>query len=141
MATFQITTVFVVGTLWFRVPSNGSLLVVGAASLLFMLTVLGIGLLISTVSRTRQQAQQATMFIILPSFVLSGFIFPIESMPAIIQPLTYLIPLRYVLVALRGNFLKGSGFIDLWPQFLVMTVFAVVVFFTAVWRFQKRLAD
>ena len=141
VATVQISVVFVVGTLWFRVPFNGNLLVVGTASLLFMLTTLGIGLLISTISRTRQQAQQATMFILLPSFVLSGFIFPIESMPAIIQPLTLLIPLRYVLVALRGNFLKGSGFADLWPQFLAMTVFAVLVFFTAVWRFRKRLAD
>jgi ABC-2 type transport system permease protein len=141
VAIVQISVVFIVGTLWFRVPFNGSLLVVGAASLLFMLTTLGIGLLISTISRTRQQAQQATMFILIPSFVLSGFIFPIESMPVLIQPLTLLVPLRYVLVALRGNFLKGSGFIDLWPQFLAMTIFAVTVFVIAIWRFQKRLAD
>ena len=141
VSIIQITAVFVVGTLWFRVPFSGSLLVVGAATLLFMLTTLGMGLLVSTVSRTRQQAQQGVMFILLPSMVLSGFIFPIESMPAVIQPITYLIPLRYVLIALRSNFLKGSSFIDLWPQFLGMAIFAVVVFATAIWRFQKRLAD
>jgi ABC-2 type transport system permease protein len=141
VATVQITVVFIVGTLWFRVPFSGSLAVVGAASLLFMFTTLGIGLLISTVSKTRQQAQQATMFILIPSFVLSGFIFPIESMPLIVQPLTLFVPLRYILVALRSNFLKGSGFVDLWPQFFAMTIFAVGVFALAVWRFRKRLAD
>jgi ABC-2 type transport system permease protein len=137
----QITVVFLVGTLWFRVPFNGSLLVVGSAAFLFMLTSLGLGLLISTISRTRQQAQQAVMFILLPSMVLSGFVFPIESMPPLVQPITYLIPLRYVLIALRSNFLKGSGFVDLWSQFAAMAVFATVVFVFAVLRFHKRLAD
>jgi ABC-2 type transport system permease protein len=137
----QITVVFLVGTLWFRVPFNGSLLVVGSAAFLFMLTSLGLGLLVSTISRTRQQAQQAVMFILLPSMVLSGFVFPIESMPPAIQPITYLIPLRYVLIALRSNFLKGSGFVDLWPQFVAMAVFATVIFVFAVLRFHKRLSD
>jgi ABC-2 type transport system permease protein len=137
----QITVVFLVGTLWFRVPFNGSLLVVGSAAFLFMLTSLGLGLLISTISRTRQQAQQAVMFILLPSMVLSGFVFPIESMPPLVQPITYLIPLRYVLIALRSNFLKGSGFLDLWQQFFAMALFATVIFVFAVLRFHKRLAD
>jgi ABC-2 type transport system permease protein len=141
VASVQITVVFLVGTLWFRVPFNGSLLVVGSAALLFMLTALGIGLLISTISRTRQQAQQAVMFVLLPSMVLSGFVFPIESMPDLIRPLTFLIPLRYVLVVLRSNFLKGAGFADLWPQFAAMAVFATVIFITAVLRFHKRLSD
>jgi ABC-2 type transport system permease protein len=81
------------------------------------------------------------MFILLPSMVLSGFVFPIESMPPAIQPITYLIPLRYVLIALRSNFLKGSGFVDLWPQFVAMAVFATVIFVFAVLRFHKRLSD
>ncbi len=141
VATVQVSVIFLIGVLWFRVPFYGSLAVVGAATFLFMLTSLGLGLFISTVSRTRQQAQQATLFVLLPSMVLSGFIFPIESMPPVIQPLTYLIPMRYILVILRANFLKGAGFDALWPQFLALAAFAVLVFVFSVLRFHERLAD
>jgi len=81
------------------------------------------------------------MFILIPTMVLSGFIFPIESMPPPIVPLTYLVPMRYVLVVLRSNWMKGSGFVALWPQFAAMLVFSVVVFVGALTRFRKRLAD
>lgn len=137
----QVTVVFTVGVWLFRVPFRGSILVVAAGVFLFMLTGIGQGLLVSTVSRTRQQAQQATIFIMIPSMILSGFIFPLESMPSSIYPITFLIPLRYVVVVLRSAFMKGSGFVALWPQFAAMALFATVIFLAALARFQKRLAD
>lgn len=141
VAVIQVIAVMLVGRYWFRVPFNGSIAVAALGLALFMFTSIGIGLLISTVSRTRHQAQQATMFFMIPTMVLSGFIFPIESMPEPIQPITYLIPLRYVLVVLRSNALKGTGLIPLWPQLAAMAVFSVAVFGLAIARFQKRLAD
>jgi ABC-2 type transport system permease protein len=137
----QAGLVMFVGSWWFGVPFSGSVLIIGLGLLLFMFTALGQGLFISTISRTRQQAQQGTMFILIPTMVLSGFIFPIESMPAAIVPLTYAIPLRYALVVLRSAFLKGSSIADLWVQFVAMIAFAVVIFGIAVARFSKRLSE
>jgi ABC-2 type transport system permease protein len=137
----QAGLVMFVGSWWFGVPFSGSVLIIGLGLLLFMFTALGQGLFISTISRTRQQAQQGTMFILIPTMVLSGFIFPIESMPAAIVPVTYLVPLRYVIVVLRSNWMKGAGMDALWPQFVAMAVFSAVVFFAALARFRKRLAD
>lgn len=141
LAVVQVAVVMLVGIYWFRVPFNGSLIVIGTGLLLFLFSAIGQSLLISTVSRTRQQAQQATMFVLIPTMVLSGFIFPVESMPAPVVPLTYLIPLRYALIVLRGSFMKGAGFAALWPEFLAMAIFAVVIFGLALARFHKRLAD
>jgi ABC-2 type transport system permease protein len=141
IASVQMVFVVLVGRYWFRVPFNGSIWTVLAGLALFALTSVGMGLLISLVSRTQQQAQQTVMFIMIPTMVLSGFIFPIESMPAAIVPLTYAIPLRYALVVLRSAFLKGSGIPDLWGQFLAMAAFAAVIFGIAVARFQKRLSE
>ncbi len=141
IAITQVIVISLVGRYWFRVPFYGSLAVVGVGMLLFLITAIGQGLIVSMLSRTRHQAQQATMFILIPTVVLSGFIFPIESMPPAIVPITYLIPMRYALVILRSAFMKGSGFDALWPQMLAMAAFAVVVFGIAIARFSKRLAE
>jgi len=141
LSVAQIVAVMAVGVLWFRVPFNGSVLVIGAGMALFMFTTLGQGLIISTLARNRHQAQQLTMFLLIPTMVLSGFIFPIESMPRAIVPLTYLIPLRYAVIVLRSNFMKGSDFVALWPEFAAMAAFAIAIFGFAVARFQKRLSD
>ncbi|MDP2183324.1 MAG: ABC transporter permease [Actinomycetota bacterium] len=141
LATIQITVVMVVGIYWFRVPFNGNLLVIGAGLILFLFSAIGQSLLISTVSHTRHQAQQMNMFILIPTMVLSGFIFPLESMPPAVVPITYLIPLRYVVVVLRSSFMKGTGFAALWPQYAAMAVFGLVIFALALTRFQKRLTD
>ncbi len=141
IATLQVSIIFIVGRAWFRVPFNGSYWVVGVGMLLFLFTAIGQGLIVSMLSKTRHQAQQATMFILIPTIVLSGFIFPIESMPPAIVPLTYFIPLRYALVVLRSEFMKGSGFDALWPQMLAMAAFAALVFGIAIARFSKRLAE
>jgi len=141
IATIQMTFIVLIGRYWFNVPFNGSVWTVALGLGLFVLTSVGMGLLISLVSKTQQQAQQTVMFVMIPTMVLSGFIFPIESMPAAIVPLTYFIPLRYALVVLRSAFLKGSGIADLWVPLTAMVVFAVGIFGLAVSRFQKRLAE
>ena len=141
IAAVQMTFIVLIGRYWFGVPFNGSVWTVALGLILFTLTSVGMGLLISLVSRTQQQAQQTVMFVMIPTMVLSGFIFPIESMPAAIVPLTYLIPLRYALVVLRSAFLKGSSIPDLWAPLTAMVVFAVAIFGLAVSRFQKRLAE
>jgi ABC-2 type transport system permease protein len=141
ISTIQVTVVMLVGIYWFNVPFNGTIAGIGVGLVLFLFTGIGMGLFVSTVSRTRQQSQQATMFILIPTMVLSGFIFPIESMPAPIVPLTYLIPLRYILVVLRSNWMKGTGFEALWPQYVAMAAFSLLVFGGALARFHKQLAD
>ena len=104
---------------WFQVPLRGSFWLLIAMSLVYLLTTLGLGLFISTISNTQQQAMMtSTFFFMTPMMYLSGFVFPIENMPAWIQPLTYLIPLRYFVIILRGIFLKGVGLETLWPQAL-----------------------
>jgi len=135
----QMVIVTLFAILWFHVPMKGSAPLLFAATCLFLLSTLGIGLFISTVSVTQQQAMMTTFFFAMPFFMLSGFVFPIGNMPEVIQWLTLLNPLRYLLVVIRGIFLKGVGFTILWPQFLGMAVIGVVVLGGAVSRFKKRL--
>jgi drug efflux transport system permease protein len=107
----------------------------------YLLSTLGLGLFISTISSTQQQAMMTSMFFFLmPMIYLSGFIFPIENMPAAIQPLTYLFPLRYFLVILRSIFLKGVGLETLWPQALALTAWGVGILTLAIARSSKRTA-
>lgn len=141
ISSIQVLIIMLIGRLWFHVPFNGSALVAATGLFLFLLTAIGQGLIVSMLSRTRHQAQQATMFIMIPTMVLSGFIFPLESMPDAIIPITYFIPLRYALEVLRGVSLKGSGFAALAFPLTAMAVFGVVVFGIALSRFHKRLSD
>jgi len=141
LATAQMLLVAAGGLFWFKVPFNGSIWVVLLGLFLFMFTCLGLGLLISLVSRTRHQAQQAVMFIMIPTMVLSGFIFPIASMPALIQPLTNLIPLTFALEVLRGAFVKGSDLAALAPQMLALVGFGVVIFGAAIVATRRRISE
>jgi ABC-2 type transport system permease protein len=141
VAFVQTSVVFAVGVLWFRVPFRGDIVFLLAASLLFLTTSIGQGLIVSTLARTRHQAQMVSMFISLPSMMLSGFMFPVDSMPALIKPLTYLIPLRYYLVVIRSIFMKGTGPAALAPQLAAMAAFSVVIFSFALLRFRKKFAD
>jgi len=131
--------VLALSTFWFRVPIAGSVALLFALALVFIFTSLGLGLFISTISHTQQQAMMSTFFFMLPSILLSGFMFPIANMPRVIQYVTLLIPLRYFLVIVRGIFLKGNGFAVLWPQVAVLLVFGVVILGLAALRFRKRL--
>lgn len=141
MATAQMLLVAAGGLLWFRVPFTGSVAVVLTGLTLFMFTSIGLGLLVSLVSTTRHQAQQATMLMMIPTMVLSGFIFPIESMPPLIQPLTRLLPLTFALEVLRASFLKGSGFPDLAVPLFALAGFAVVIFGAAIVATRRRIGE
>jgi drug efflux transport system permease protein len=139
IALFELVTISLVGVWWFEVPMRGSIALLIAGSLLFLPGVLGVGLLISTISRTQQQAMVVSFFFIQPAITLSGFGFPISSMPQALQWLTYLDPLRYYLVVLRATFLKGIGMDLLWPQFVGMAAFSIVTLAAAAARFRKTL--
>jgi ABC-2 type transport system permease protein len=138
IALVDVLLVVAVAVLWFEVPLRGSFALLFAMSLLYVLSTLALGLFISTISDTQQQAMMtATFFFLTPMIYLSGFIFPIENMPAIIQPFTYLIPLRYFLVIVRGIFLKGIGLDLLWPQAAALGAWGAVVLSLAVVRSRK----
>ena len=139
IAIGQMIMVTVFAVLWFRVPFNGNFLVLFAGACFFLISTMGVGLFISTVSSTQQQAMMTTFFFILPFLMLSGLIFPISNMPKVVQWFTLLNPLRYFLVIIRGVFLKGVGIGVLWPQFVGLFVLGVVVFSGAVRFFRKRL--
>ncbi len=139
IAQAQMVMVVLFARIWFDVPMAGSAPLLLLASSVFLLSTLGIGLLISTVSRTQQQAMMTNFFFILPFFMLSGFVFPIANMPVAVQWLTHLNPLNHFLVIIRGIFLKGTGFAILWPQFVELAVLGGFVFALAVRRFRKRI--
>lgn len=137
----DVLLVVAVAVGWFEVPLLGSLSLLLAMCLIYLLTTLGLGLFVSTISATQQQAMMtSSFFFLLPMVFLSGFVFPIENMPAVVQPVTYLIPLRYFLVILRGIFLKGVGLETLWPQALALTAWGIGILTLATLRSSKRLA-
>ena len=134
----DVLLVTVVGVFWF--DAHPGLPLLFGATALYLLTTLGIGLFISTVSQTQQQAMMATFFVYFPAVLLSGFMFPIANMPEVIRWLTIVNPLRYFLVVIRGIFLKGLGADILWPQLLALAVMGCVTLALAVSRFRKTLA-
>ncbi|HXT69235.1 MAG TPA: ABC transporter permease [Vicinamibacterales bacterium] len=135
----DVLLVVSVAVLWFEVPLRGSLALLLAGSATYLLCTLGLGLLVSTISSTQQQAMMtATFFFLVPMVYLSGFIFPIENMPRLIRWVTTIIPLRYFLVIVRGIFLKGVGLDVLWPQFAALGAWGVTVIALAGVRSRKR---
>ena len=132
--------VTLISVFWFDIPVRGSLATLFVANGFYLMTTIGIGLVISTVSDTQQQAMMSTFFFYLPAVLLSGFMFPIANMPEVVQIFTYLNPLRYFLIIIRGIFLKGVGVAILWPQILALLVLGSLVLTLAVRRFRKNLA-
>jgi ABC-2 type transport system permease protein len=135
----DVALVAIVGTLWFQVPFRGNVLVLLLGVVLFLLSTLGVGLLISTLSSTQQQAFASAFFFVNPAFTLSGFAFPITSMPKAMQMITYVDPLRYFLVILRGTFLKGVGLAVLLPQMLALGGLTTILLAISVSRFRKSI--
>lgn len=135
----DVILITVIGVFWFEVPIRGNLFLLFFATALYIMTTLGIGLFISTVSQTQQQAMMSTFFFYFPAVLLSGFMFPITNMPKAIQWLTYLNPLRYFLEIIRGIFLKGIGTEILWPQMLALMVMGILTLWFASRRFQKTM--
>ena len=124
----------------FGVGLAGSVVLYYLFSSVFILTTLGIGFLVSTVSKNQQQAMMSSIFFfILPMVLLGGFVFPINNMPPVIQAVTYALPLRYFFVIIRGLFLKGVGVIELWDELAALLLIAAVLYGVAIVRFRKRL--
>ena len=128
-----------IALLVFHVPLRGNFLLLLACAVLFLMTSLGAGLFLSTISQTQQQAMMSSFFFSTPAFMLSGFAFPIRNMPTVVQWLTYLNPVRYFIEIVRGIFLKGSGVEVLWPQMTCLAVYGVAVLGLSALRFQKKL--
>lgn len=135
----EATFVIIVARGWFGVPVRGSVALLFALCLPFMLNTLGIGLFVSTISRNQQQAMLTSLFFILPQIVLSGFVFPIENMPKAFQYLTMIIPIRYFFVIIRGIMLKGAGWSELWNQAAALMVLGTAILTLSVTRFRKKL--
>jgi ABC-2 type transport system permease protein len=135
----DLLIVTVAAILVFHIPFRGSALLLLFCSILFLMTSLGAGLFISTISQTQQQATLSSFFFSMPAFMLSGFTFPIRNMPPPIQAIAYLNPVRYFMEIVRGIFLKGAGVSALWPQMLILAIFGVAILGLSAWRFHKRL--
>lgn len=139
VAFLNVLIALLIGSFWFQVPVSGSVMLLLGLSLIFLLCSLGLGILISTVSSTQLQALHLSSFIMLPAFILSGFIVPRENMPLVAYYAGYLVPLTYFLTILRGIVLKGVGLAYLWKQVLPLALFSVSVFGLSVVTFHKRL--
>ena len=139
LALIDMVEVLIIGHLWFKVPIKGDLGLIFALSGLFLISSLGIGLFASTVANTQQEAFITVMVTMLPSLFLSGFFFPIEAMPRILQYVSAIVPLRYYLVIIRALLLKGVGLSALQNEVLALAAFAVVIMGIAALRFRKRL--
>jgi ABC-2 type transport system permease protein len=136
-----VLLVVVVAIFWFEVPLRGSFALLLVMCVVYLMTTLGLGLFVSTISATQQQAMMtASFFFLIPMVFLSGFVFPIENMPALVQPVTYLIPVRYFLIILRDIFLKGVGLEAFWREALALTAWGVGILTLATLRSSKRLA-
>jgi ABC-2 type transport system permease protein len=137
----DILIVMAVMVFWFGIGIKGDFFYLIFASFIYILSSLGLGLFISTVSKTQQQAMMVAMFgILLPMNFLSGFAFPIENMPSWIQPVTYLIPLRYYITIIRGVILKGDGLFQLLPETFALLGIGIIILFASSMRFSKRLS-
>jgi ABC-2 type transport system permease protein len=136
---FDVTLAVSVALLLFHIPFRGHVWVLLVGALVFLMTSLGAGLFISTVSRTQQQAMMSTFLFFQPFFLLSGFTFPIRNMPLVVQYLTLLNPVRYFLEIVRGIFLRGSGITVLWPQLVALAVIGVSILTMSALRFHKKL--
>jgi len=139
VAFLNVLIALLIGSFWFQVPVSGSVMLLLGLSLIFLLCSLGLGILISTVSSTQLQALHLSSFIMLPAFILSGFIVPRENMPPVAYYAGYLVPLTYFLTILRGIVLKGVGLAYLWKQVLPLALFSVSVYGLSVVTFHKRL--
>ena len=137
-----INMIFVtlISVFWFDIPVRGNMVALLVANGFYLMTTIGTGLYISTISATQQQAMMSAFFFYLPAVLLSGFMFPIANMPEVVQVFTYLNPLRYFLIIIRGIFLKGVGVAVLWPQMLALLILGSLVLTLAVKRFHKNIA-
>jgi ABC-2 type transport system permease protein len=136
----DLVLVTAVAIFWFDVPLRGSLFALGLAAFVYILAGLGLGLLISTVSRTQQEAFMTMFLFLLPAIILAGFLYPVHTMPAFFRWVSMLDPVRHFLVIVRAIFLKGEGFAGLWPQYAILLAMAVAALAFSVARFRRPVA-
>ena len=136
---FEVTFITIVGVSWFKIPLKGSILLLFVSSVIYILNALAIGLLISTLCKTLQQAMMSSFFFLFPAILLSGFIFPIKYMPYGFQLITYLNPMRYYIFIIRGIFLQGNGLDILYSQLIPMAAISFVLLTLSVMRFKKKV--
>ena len=136
---FDFLLVLAVGVFWFGVPIRGSIWLLLALAVLFLLGSLGIGILISSGANTQQEAMLMSFLVIVPSIFLSGFFFPLEAMPWALRAISHLIPLRYMLIIIRGIVLKGVGVAALQTEVLILAIFSMLILAQASLRFRKSL--
>ncbi len=139
LAFVDTLEVMAIGHWWFGVPVRGDLTLILACSGLLLLSGLGIGLFASTIANTQQEAMLTVWMTLLPSIFLSGFFFPLEAMPQVLQWISYIVPLRYYLVIIRALLIKGVGLAAIWPETLALAVFGLLILGAAALRFRKRL--
>jgi len=139
VALIQVAFITAAALVVFHIPLRGSLFLLFFAAALYLMTTLGVGLFVSTISQTQQQAVMGSFFFFTPAFMLSGFAFPIRNMPLPVQLLSYLDPVRYFISIVRGIFLKGTGLTALWPQFAALAIYGTLVLGASAMRFHKRL--
>ena len=139
IAVAQMILIMIIGRVWFEVPFHGSYMLLGIGTSVYLLSILGVALLISTVSGTQQQAMIVSFFFIMPAITLSGFSFPISAMPRAMQWFTYLDPLRFYLIIIRSSFLKGGDWGVIWSQISALMVLATALLAISVQRFHKSL--
>jgi ABC-2 type transport system permease protein len=139
VGVLEVALVIVAALLIFNTPIRGSILLLFGCAILFLLSTLGVGLFISTISHTQQQAMMSSFFFFMPALLLSGFAFPIRNMPVVVQHLTYLNPLRYFMQIVRNLFLKGVGIESLWQETIALAAFGAAILGLSAWRFRKKL--
>lgn len=134
----EICVITLIAIAWFRVPFNGSFIFLIFSSIFYIVCTLSVGLFISTISQTQQQAMLSTFLFFIPAILLSGFVFPIYAMPEIFQYITFLNPMRYFMTIIRGIFLKGVGFTVLWTELLSLAILGSVLISLSIRRFNRR---
>ena len=140
IAFVQIVMVIAAGFLWFDVPLRGSIGLLLLVGLVYVFCTVGIGLLVSTVTNSQLVAMLLALIVtLMPSFLFSGFLFPIFTMPYVLQLYTRLFPVQYFVDFSRGVVLKGAGLPELWPSVLLLFAYTAIIFALAVWRFRKKV--
>ncbi|MFH1381203.1 MAG: ABC transporter permease [Candidatus Omnitrophota bacterium] len=139
IAFVQVTMITLIAYFWFKVPMNGNIMFLIFSTMIYLLTTLGAGIYISTLSSTQQEAMMSVFLVYFPMFLLSGFAYPIRNMPQIIQYITYINPMRYYLAIIRGIFLKGIGIAVLWDELLLLAIIGLVVISLSIMRFRRHL--
>jgi ABC-2 type transport system permease protein len=135
----DLTLIFLVGTLWFQIPFQGNILLLAFSAVLYLINALSLGILISTISRTQQQALMGVIFFFMPAMLFSGFVFPIYNIPLVMRWIAYINPLTYFLIIVRGIFLKGIGITVLWPQLVFLAVTGPILLGISIKRFYRQL--